>query len=147
MENTQKILSGLSLSVKNYMKKYNDLRFIKPDDLQFAISSKNGRHICCIIDRACIEDNVRNQTFEEFSQELEEDLKVSFNVDMTVYDSKIILYIISLDEFVTMIQDDLAMVRELYTEIVAMFEVIEEKIEASEHLDDDYDEEDDPYYE
>lgn len=146
MTDSQKILRGLSLSVKNYIKKYNELQFIKPDDLQFAISSRNGRHICCMIDKSCIEDKIVNQPFDAFLQELAADLKDCYNVDMRVHEDKIVLYIISLDEYEIMLQDDLAMVRSLYEEIVSMLEVIEEQVKYDPYLDDDYNEDDAPYY-
>lgn len=137
MTDSQKILRDLSLSVKNYIKKYNNMQYIKSDDLHFAISSKNGRQICCMFDKSLIEDKIRHQPFDEFLQNLREDLKVGFNVDVSVYDNRIVLYIISLDEFETMIQDDSSMVRELYTKIVSMLEALEEKVKFDVYYDDD----------
>jgi len=146
MTDSQKILRGLTLSVKNYIKKYNNLQYIKSDDLHFAISSKNGRQICCMFDKSLIEDKIIYQPFDEFLQELREDLKVGFNVDMRVYDDRIVLYIISLDEFETMIQDDSSMVRELYTEIVSMLEVLEEKVKSDDVYYDDDNVDDELYF-
>ena len=143
---TNSILKSLSLSVRNYIETSREFDFIEPEDVHFAISSKNGRNICCLIDKeALLRGMPFYFNFKLVTANLAYALKDAFNADVRVSSEYVIIDIISLDEFETMIQDDQQKVKEMCEEIVAMLEVIEEQL-GIDPLEDEIEDDEDPYF-